>query len=79
MSAFKGNSRPQTPTVRDGDQYAKVINGLKHIYNSKIKPLETTYNFEGNPLLSCLCFFTRVLYFLLTMQQPYRLPFVAFD
>ncbi|GAB5588050.1 hypothetical protein Unana1_02950 [Umbelopsis nana] len=47
MSMFKTNSRPQTPTLRDGDQYSKVINGLKHIYNSKIKPLETTYNFEG--------------------------------
>lgn len=53
MSAFKHNSRPQTPTLKDGDQYSRVINGLKHIYNAKIKPLETTYNFEGKLVLSC--------------------------
>lgn len=68
MSAFKNNSRAQTPTLKDGDQYSRVINGLKHIYNSKIKPLETTYNFEGNPVLSCPDRLLRVLHFLLTMQ-----------
>ncbi|KAI7866731.1 P-loop containing nucleoside triphosphate hydrolase protein [Spinellus fusiger] len=29
------------------DEYTQVIEGIKKIYNSKIKPLETTYNFEG--------------------------------
>jgi hypothetical protein len=47
MSFLKSNSRSQTPTLKDGDQYVKVINGLKQIYNSKIRTLETTYNFEG--------------------------------
>lgn len=50
MSFLKTNSRSQTPTLKDGDQYVRVINGLKQIYNSKIKPLETTYNFEGMAL-----------------------------
>jgi hypothetical protein len=29
------------------DEYAQVIEGVKRIYRTKIKPLEVTYNFEG--------------------------------
>ncbi|ORZ00580.1 P-loop containing nucleoside triphosphate hydrolase protein [Syncephalastrum racemosum] len=29
------------------DEYAQVIEGVKKIYKSKIRPLEVTYNFEG--------------------------------
>ncbi|CAG8771489.1 302_t:CDS:1, partial [Dentiscutata heterogama] len=29
------------------DEYKVVTDGLKKIYNQKIKSLETTYNFEG--------------------------------
>lgn len=29
------------------DEYAQVIEGVKKIYKTKIKPLEVTYNFEG--------------------------------
>ncbi|KAI8371339.1 P-loop containing nucleoside triphosphate hydrolase protein [Radiomyces spectabilis] len=29
------------------DEYAQVIEGVKRIYSTKIRPLETTYNFEG--------------------------------
>ena len=28
-------------------EYAQVIEGVKKIYKTKIKPLEVTYNFEG--------------------------------
>ena len=30
------------------DEYEQVIEGVKKIYKSKIRPLEVTYNFEGN-------------------------------
>lgn len=30
-----------------GEEYHSIIGGLKDTYNNKIKPLETTYNFEG--------------------------------
>lgn len=29
------------------NEYAQVIEGVKKIYKTKIKPLEVTYNFEG--------------------------------
>lgn len=29
------------------DEYAQVIEGVKKIYKTKIRPLEVTYNFEG--------------------------------
>lgn len=29
------------------DEYAQIIEGVKRIYNAKIRPLEVTYNFEG--------------------------------
>ncbi|KAI9321458.1 P-loop containing nucleoside triphosphate hydrolase protein [Dichotomocladium elegans] len=38
--------RPGQNNVED-DEYAQIIDGLKRIYNQKIRPLETTYNFEG--------------------------------
>ncbi|KAI9474280.1 MAG: P-loop containing nucleoside triphosphate hydrolase protein [Benjaminiella poitrasii] len=31
----------------EDNEYAKVIEGIKRIYKQKIKPLESTYNFEG--------------------------------
>ncbi|KAI9474062.1 MAG: P-loop containing nucleoside triphosphate hydrolase protein [Benjaminiella poitrasii] len=38
----------QTGTGSWGDdEYAQIIEGVKKIYKSKIKPLEVTYNFEG--------------------------------
>lgn len=30
------------------DEYGKLIEGVKKIYRTKIRPLEVTYNFEGN-------------------------------
>lgn len=29
------------------DEYAQVVEGVKKIYRTKIRPLEVTYNFEG--------------------------------
>lgn len=29
------------------DEYAQVVEGVKRIYRTKIRPLEVTYNFEG--------------------------------
>lgn len=29
------------------DEYAQVVEGVKRIYKTKIRPLEVTYNFEG--------------------------------
>lgn len=30
------------------DEYFQIIEGVKKIYNHKIRPLEVTYNFEGS-------------------------------
>lgn len=38
------NSSSQT---FEDDEYAKVIEGIKRVYKQKIKPVEVTYNFEG--------------------------------
>ncbi|KAI9016531.1 P-loop containing nucleoside triphosphate hydrolase protein [Phycomyces nitens] len=46
MSYSKKKKDSSSPSPRD-DEYSQVIEGIKKIYNSKIKPLETTYNFEG--------------------------------
>ncbi|KAF7725112.1 hypothetical protein EC973_000438 [Apophysomyces ossiformis] len=42
----KGSQSPSSTSLQD-DEYAQVIEGIKKIYNHKIKPLEVTYNFEG--------------------------------
>ncbi|KAL1932055.1 hypothetical protein VTP01DRAFT_9111 [Rhizomucor pusillus] len=47
------DSRPIGPTANSStqnwgeDEYAQIIEGVKKIYKTKIKPLEVTYNFEG--------------------------------
>jgi hypothetical protein len=38
---------PSASTNWGDDEYAAVIEGVKKIYKTKIKPLEVTYNFEG--------------------------------
>jgi EH domain-containing protein 3/EH domain-containing protein 1 len=40
--AYQGDSNSS-----DINDYVTIIEGLKKIYNNKIKQLETTYNFEG--------------------------------
>ena len=38
------------------DEYAMIIEDIKRVYRSKIKPLEVTYNFEGsNVIYLCMC------------------------
>ncbi|KAI8637864.1 P-loop containing nucleoside triphosphate hydrolase protein [Parasitella parasitica] len=41
------NSGPSGSTTFEDAEYAKVIEGIKRTYKTKIKPVETTYNFEG--------------------------------
>lgn len=56
------DSRPIGPTANSStqnwgeDEYAQIIEGVKKIYKTKIKPLEVTYNFEGEvvPLRQCM-------------------------
>ncbi|ORX56965.1 hypothetical protein DM01DRAFT_1334522 [Hesseltinella vesiculosa] len=47
----KSSSRINSPAPKvnswNDEDYDKVIEGVKHIYKTKIKPLEVTYNFEG--------------------------------
>lgn len=50
------------------DEYAQVIEGVKKIYKSKIRPLEVTYNFEGN----CNC---SLDFFVYLIQVTIRLSF----
>ena len=47
-SKERQGSSPSSSQVFEDDEYAKVIEGIKRIYKQKIKPLEVTYNFEGN-------------------------------
>ncbi|KAI8365255.1 P-loop containing nucleoside triphosphate hydrolase protein [Radiomyces spectabilis] len=54
MSFHKKNKSPSAqPSMHSSsahwqeDEYFQVIESLKRIYNSKIKPLEVKYNFEG--------------------------------
>lgn len=49
-SSPASSSRPSNQSWED-DEYAQIIEGLKRIYNHKIRPLETTYNFEGTRLV----------------------------
>jgi hypothetical protein len=42
--ALQGQSSSSSTDI---NEYTTIIEGLKKIYNNKIKPLETTYNFEG--------------------------------
>lgn len=43
-----GSSPPHRPATNWGDEeYDAIIEGVKKIYRTKIKPLEVTYNFEG--------------------------------
>ncbi|CEG72115.1 hypothetical protein RMATCC62417_07727 [Rhizopus microsporus] len=48
-SSQPSNNRPHysSSTNWADDEYAQVIEGVKKIYKTKIKPLEVTYNFEG--------------------------------
>ena len=41
--AYQGGSSSSD----NNGNYTTIIEGLKKIYSNKIKPLETTYNFEG--------------------------------
>ncbi|KAI9261173.1 P-loop containing nucleoside triphosphate hydrolase protein [Sporodiniella umbellata] len=43
----KNDSLGQSSQSFEDDQYIKVIEGIKKVYNQKIKPIEVTYNFEG--------------------------------
>ncbi|KAI7907625.1 P-loop containing nucleoside triphosphate hydrolase protein [Cokeromyces recurvatus] len=44
----RNNIQHSTTTANWGDdEYAQIIEGVKKIYKTKIKPLEVTYNFEG--------------------------------
>lgn len=43
--ALQGQSSSSSSDING--EYATIIEGLKKIYNNKIKPLETTYNFES--------------------------------
>ncbi|CAG8637187.1 16474_t:CDS:2 [Funneliformis mosseae] len=45
-STFRSQQGGSISSFRD-DTYASIIEGLKKIYSNKIKPIETTYNFEG--------------------------------
>ncbi|ORY94698.1 P-loop containing nucleoside triphosphate hydrolase protein [Syncephalastrum racemosum] len=49
-----GKNSPSSPTPNGSlnsgwqdDEYFQIIEGVKKIYNHKIRPLEVTYNFEG--------------------------------
>ncbi|KAI8341448.1 P-loop containing nucleoside triphosphate hydrolase protein [Chlamydoabsidia padenii] len=50
---LKKNSKSRGSSSRNGypswedDEYGQIIDDVKRIYKSKIKPLEVTYNFEG--------------------------------
>ncbi|RCI05885.1 hypothetical protein CU098_005851, partial [Rhizopus stolonifer] len=44
----KKNQKSSSSQSFEDDQYPKVIEGIKKVYNHKIKPIETTYNFEGS-------------------------------
>lgn len=41
------------------DEYAQLIDGVKKIYRTKIRPLEVTYNFEGKKNSIFFFFFTK--------------------
>jgi hypothetical protein len=53
MTMLKKNSKSRGSSPREGyptwedDEYGQIIDDVKRIYKSKIKPLEVTYNFEG--------------------------------
>ncbi|KAI8062536.1 P-loop containing nucleoside triphosphate hydrolase protein [Gongronella butleri] len=46
-SSSRVNSPAQNINSWNDEDYDRVIDGVKRIYQSKIKPLEVTYNFEG--------------------------------
>lgn len=47
-SPMPAGTQPHYSSTNWGDhEYAQVIEGVKKIYKTKIKPLEVTYNFEG--------------------------------
>jgi EH domain-containing protein 3/EH domain-containing protein 1 len=43
----QANSSGTSSHSFEDEQYTKVIEGIKKVYNQKIKPIEVTYNFEG--------------------------------
>ncbi|KAI8143617.1 P-loop containing nucleoside triphosphate hydrolase protein [Fennellomyces sp. T-0311] len=47
VNGYKGPSANSSTQNWNEDEYEQVIEGVKKIYKSKIRPLEVTYNFEG--------------------------------
>lgn len=50
MNRTNGSPKPPSPHTTqswEDDEYAQIIEGVKKIYKSRIRPLEVTYNFEG--------------------------------
>lgn len=53
MSLRKLNGKRPSPAGDESssgwtvDEYTQIIEGVKRVYNAKIRPLEETYNFEG--------------------------------
>lgn len=47
-------SSPNASTNWGDEEYNKIIEGVKRVYKTKIKPLEVTYNFEGKQMTSRL-------------------------
>ncbi|KAK9766146.1 hypothetical protein K7432_004984 [Basidiobolus ranarum] len=47
MSKLKKASKSETKSSTGSFDYQPIIDSLKKVYQQKVKPLETTYNFEG--------------------------------
>lgn len=65
------NNRPHysSSTNWADDEYAQVIEGVKKIYKTKIKPLEVTYNFEGSCVLQ---FYAMNVYNVFTIKKGFH-------
>ncbi|CAO0789577.1 unnamed protein product [Mucor circinelloides] len=44
---YQTRGSPNASTNWGDEEYNKIIEGVKRVYKTKIKPLEVTYNFEG--------------------------------
>ncbi|CEP08065.1 hypothetical protein [Parasitella parasitica] len=44
---YQTRNSPNASTNWGDEEYNKIIEGVKRVYKTKIKPLEVTYNFEG--------------------------------
>ncbi|OBZ85862.1 EH domain-containing protein 2 [Choanephora cucurbitarum] len=53
--SMKSPSQKGSSANWNEDEYAMIIEDIKRVYRSKIKPLEVTYNFEGSNVIY-LCF-----------------------